>query len=174
MRSDTPAYLLGLALFVTAITACFPTLAVTDIEFAEQDYRIDSFRQIDHEYIEQAKQRINDRARRSLGSSFRGQAEYDIPLLQRMLDEKIVAADELELLQAMGVVLGEVFRSRYPIDWIRYSDIDGTSRALQLRHEAHFIFPITMISRRASVGAAVDVQAIYERALSALTKAYER
>ena len=147
---------------------------MADVEFSEQDYRVDSFRQIDVAYIEQAKQRINDRVKRRLGNGFRGDAEYDIPLLQRTLDEKIVREEELELLQAMGVVLGEVFRGKYPLDWVRYSDIDGTSRALQLRHEAHFIFPITMISRRASVGAPVDVSAIYERALSALTEAYER
>ena len=66
----------------------------------------------------------------------------------------------------MGVALGEVLRKERYLKWVRYIDPEGASRALQLTHEDYYVFPITLISRRASVGAKVDVQVLFQRALN--------
>ena len=144
------------------------------LTLAEPPYRISEFREIDREYLRIARARANERCRSSFGTQFRGERNHDLPLLQRMLDEKYVKPDELALLQGMGVILGDVLRQEYPLDWIRYIDSSGSSRALQLRHSEHFIFPITAISRRASNGAPVDVTAIFQNMLDPLVAAYER
>ncbi len=141
---------------------------------AEEPYRIAGFREIDRQYLDIARESINSRARDRLGTAFRADKTHDLPLLQRLLNEKLVRADEIELLQAMGVVLGDALRSEYPLDWVRYIDKEGSSRALVLRHEQVFVFPITAISRRASVGAEVDVEAIYQRMRAPVASAYER
>lgn len=142
--------------------------------FAEEPYRIAEFREIDREYLKIARDQANERCASRFGTRFRGNKQHDLPLLQRLLDEKHVTSNELALLQGMGVILGEVLRSEYPLDWVRYIDNEGASRALQLRHTEHFIFPITAISRRASVDAAVDIAAIYQAMRSPVAVAYER
>ncbi|MCZ6830273.1 MAG: DUF3806 domain-containing protein, partial [Gammaproteobacteria bacterium] len=43
-------------------------------------------------------------------------------------------------------------------------DQRGRSRALQIGNSDYFLFPVTMISRRAEVGTEVDVDAIFEKA----------
>lgn len=159
--------------------SCFALLAFMLLPGAkgsweEEPYRIAEFREIDREYLRIARERINQRCSMSFGTTFRGDKNHDLPLLQRLLDERRVARDELELLQGMGVILGDILRGEYPLDWIRYIDEEGSSRALQLRHQQHFIFPITAISRRAAVDAPVNVRAIYQNMRDPVTAAYER
>jgi len=141
---------------------------------AEEPYRIAEFREIDREYLRVARERINQRCSNSFGTRFRGDKHHDLPLLQRLLDERRVTREELALLQGMGVILGDILRKEYPLDWVRYIDAEGSSRALQLRHQQHFIFPITAISRRAAVDAPVDVKTIYQNMRDPVTAAYER
>ena len=152
----------------------FASLAPSTHSLAEESYRLAEFRVIDRQYLEIAREKINDRARLGTGSAFKGNKAQDLPLLQRLLDEKLVKEDETEHLQAMGVILGDTLRSEYPLDWVRYIDRQGASRALQLRHNQHFVFPITAISRRASVGAEVNVEAIYRKMREPIALAYER
>jgi len=149
-------------------------LLSTTAATAEPVYRLAEFREIDREYLRIARNRLNERISETTGTRFRGDKYHDLPLLQRLLDENYVKPDEPALLQAMGIILGEVLRSEYPLDWIRYIDNEGASRALQLRHQEHFVFPITAISRRASVNAAVDIDAIYQNMREPLAVAYER
>lgn len=155
---------------VVALLLLLSTMTAT----AEPAYRLAEFREIDREYLRIARDKLNERTSKTTGTRFRGEKDHDLPLLQRLLDENFVKQDEIALLQAMGVVLGDVLRSEYPLDWIRYIDGEGASRALQLRHQEHFVFPITAISRRASVDAAVDVDTIYRNMRDPLAVAYER
>ena len=85
-------------------------------------------------------------------------------MLQRLLDSKLVVAKDRRLLQDMGIVLGDLLLQQFNLRWVMYVDKYGPSRALQLKHSQNFIFPITMISRRAEVGVAVDISALYDQA----------
>ncbi len=145
-------------LAVCAATLPAPALAI------EEPLVLD-FRPADQLYLEQGQQRINDLTERYFGSSLSRQAAIDLPLLQRLLDEGIVQAEHSEQLQAMGIVMGQLLAQDIDLRWIRYEDNYGVSRALQHR-SGRVLFPITMIARRHEVGAAVDVQALYDRALA--------
>jgi hypothetical protein len=48
---------------------------------------------------------------------------------------------------------------------VRYRDKKGRSRALRFREEDIYVFPITLISRRLSAGAALSVASLFEEQL---------
>ncbi len=123
---------------------------------------------LDLAYLEQQKLRIDELAARRLGRRLRSD-ETDIDSLQAILDRQLVKANDEPGLQALGIVLGNILSRVYNLDWVIYSDSKGRSRALRIR-ETQCIFPATMIARRARAGLAVDVRAIYDRAVQTIEK----
>ncbi|MBT8138318.1 MAG: DUF3806 domain-containing protein [Gammaproteobacteria bacterium] len=145
---------------------CWPAAAADSTgRSMSETYQVREFRHIDREYVGQALERVNQLAGERFGERLSGSPERDIALLQRLLDARAVPFDDLQLLQSMGIALGEIIRPQRNLIWVRYIDGKGASRALQLKREPLFIYPVTAISRRAAVGAPVDVEAIYKRAL---------
>lgn len=132
---------------------------------AEEQYLVKPFRKIDRDYISQGLQRVDHLLSRHFGVYLSGDTQLDLGYLQRLLDEQRVDSDDLQTLQGMGIALGEVLRRERYLKWVRYIDPVGASRALQLTHEDYYVFPITLISRRVSVGAKVDIQELFQRAL---------
>tara|TARA_B110000967_G_C18822441_1_gene529458 strand:+ start:831 stop:1382 length:552 start_codon:yes stop_codon:yes gene_type:complete len=122
------------------------------------------FSEGDEKYLQQGRDRINQLTRRHFGSSLQQQRAHDIALLQRLLDSKRVVAKDRRLLQDMGIVLGDLLLQQFNLRWVIYADKYGPSRALQLKHSENFLFPITMISRRAEVGVTVDISELYDQA----------
>jgi hypothetical protein len=123
---------------------------------------------LDLAYLEQQQQRVDALVARRLGRRLGGD-ETDIESLQAILDRQLVKADDEPGLQALGIVLGNILSREYDLQWVIYSDSKGRSRALQVR-EAQCLFPATMIARRARAGLAVDVRAIYDKAVQTIEK----
>ncbi|MCZ6828173.1 MAG: DUF3806 domain-containing protein [Gammaproteobacteria bacterium] len=146
-----PNIALGLALICTAAAA-------------QPDPEVQALTQQDHKFMRSQRQRIDDLARSGLGRQLNGSRENDLGILQQLLDKKLVRADKTLELQAMGVVLGDFLAQDPSAKWVTYRDQRGRSRALQIGNSDYFLFPVTMISRRAEVGAEVDVDAIFEKA----------
>lgn len=125
---------------------------------------------VDRDFMEEQRERIDALARTHLGRQIRGDKENDLTVLQQLLDQRLVKPDEVLLLQAMGVVLGDLLSAELKMPWVIYEDKLGRSRALRLGLTDHYLFPITMISRRAEVGAAVDVRDVYGKAVAAIER----
>jgi hypothetical protein len=123
---------------------------------------------IDRDFMEEQRESIDALARTHLGRQVRGDKENDLTVLQQLLDQKLVKPDQVLLLQAMGIVMGDLLSEELKMPWIIYEDKLGRSRALRLGLSDHYLFPVTMISRRAEVGAAVDVRAVYAKAVAAI------
>lgn len=128
---------------------------------AQEDIKIEPFRESDRLYLQQGIERINDLTERHFGASLLNARDHDLALLQRLLNANIVTIDQRKNLQAMGIVLGEQLRRELGLKWIRYFDAEGSSRGLQLKRTQTFWFPITMVSRRAEVGASVNVMQLF-------------
>lgn len=124
------------------------------------------FTEADEKYLQQGRDRINELTRRHFGSALQHQRAHDIALLQRLLDNQLVTAKDRRLLQDMGIILGDLLLQQFNLRWVIYADKYGPSRALQLKHSENFLFPITMISRRAEVGVSVDITALYDKAVT--------
>jgi hypothetical protein len=151
MKGIIPIIALGLALLCPA-AAGQPEPAVMALSPADQ------------QFMQAQRERIDSLARTRLGRQLKGSIENDLGILQTLLDRKLVKPDQTLELQAMGVVLGDLLAQDPSASWVIYRDTLGRSRALQLGKSDNFLFPITMISRRAETGAVVDVNAIFAKA----------
>ncbi len=146
-----PVIMLGLALICTAASA-------------QPEPVVEALTQLDRKFMREQRQRIDDLARSRLGRQLNRSRKNDLDILQQLLDKKLVRADQTLELQAMGMVLGDLLAQDPSARWVTYRDQQGRSRALQIGSSDYFLFPVTMISRRAEVGAEVDVDAIFEKA----------
>lgn len=123
---------------------------------------------LDKEYMKAQRASINDLSQRHLGSSFSGQKQHDLRLLQQLLDQRLVTATQTRELQAMGLIMGDLLARELGMDWVIYEDKMGRSRALRYKDSNNFLFPMTMISRRVEVDNRTPVSAIYDKAWRAI------
>jgi len=154
----------GIPLAAAVLAALF--FSITGFAQVEERF-IGPLSALDRQYMEQQRQRIREMTLRYYGGQCcRREAELDY--LQRLLDDRRVTGDQRELLQAMGILLGDLLAAELDLDWVIYEDARGRSRALQIDDSDNFVFPVTMISRRWEVGDRKPVRAIYADAAEAV------
>jgi hypothetical protein len=153
---------------VLAVLALLPPAAARAQTGDER--RLSPLSAIDRQYMDSQRSRINDLTLGEYGGRCcRREAELDY--LQRLLDDRVVTGDDIEELQAMGILLGDLLASELDLHWTVYEDARGRSRALQYGETENFLFPVTMISRRRSAGDQTPVTEIYRQAVEAMEKA---
>jgi hypothetical protein len=131
---------------------------------AERPPQITGLSQVDRNFMQEQRQRIDEIARSQLGRQLSGEKDIDMGILQDLVDRKLVSAEQTLELQAMGIVLGDLLARDLGMQWVIYEDRYGRSRALRLEQSDNFLFPVTMISRRVEADAVVSVSVIYEKA----------
>ncbi|MEM1403280.1 MAG: DUF3806 domain-containing protein [Pseudomonadota bacterium] len=132
--------------------------------------RVTPLNPLDRQYMELQRELINELTLRYYGGRCcRSAAE--LLLLQRLLDDRHVSPQQTQELQAMGVLLGDLLAAEHDLQWVVYEDAAGRSRALQIEGTESYLFPVTMIARRWSVGDTTPVQDIYEQASMAAEEA---
>jgi hypothetical protein len=134
------------------------------------DKRVTPLTTVDRQYMESQRQLVNELTLRAYGGRCCRRVS-ELPLLQRLLDDKRVSPEQTLELQAMGIVLGDLLASELGMHWVVYEDIQGRSRALQLDESDNFLFPVTMIARRHEGGDRTPVLEIYEQAYDAVEAA---
>lgn len=161
----TPVPLLVLCALLCALAAVPAAAQGTGTPGAGLEARIGELTDLDRRYLAQQRSDLEDLARTELGAFFTGDPANDIPVMQRLLDEGIVTADDRRRLQAMGVVLGDLLAGELDMHWVIYEDQVGRSRALRYRESDNYLFPATMVSRRREAGDLTPVQEIYDKAV---------
>jgi hypothetical protein len=126
---------------------------------------IEELRWVDNGYLERQRNLIEEIGRSEFGVRVRKDIS-DLRLLQRIMDEGLINQTQLVEQQAMGVVLGDIYVNELGLEWRVYQDEEGKSRAVCLPNTSHCLFPITMISKRASLGVKPNIRALYERGVS--------
>ena len=159
MIRQTTLKFISIALTIM-VSTFFYTASLNADTASQKNWRITDFNQSDHNYLALSRQRLTHQTQTIFGTKFHGSRAHDIMPLQRLLDEKKITADQRQLLQDMGVILADVLLREFNVKWVVYHDQHGRSRALQLKHSDYFFFPITMISRRAETGLAVDIDCL--------------
>lgn len=90
----------------------------------------------------------------------------DITLLQRVVNDELIPRNDTLQLQALGVVLGDIYVKENPVfQWRIYEDELGPSQAVCIKDSVHCLFPITMLSRRMELGLKPNVQRIYNKGM---------
>ena len=125
------------------------------------DFLIESLTAIDRQFMADQRMRVEQLANR-LGRGLTGVADRDLDTLQRILDERLVPAEDTLTLQAMGVVFGDLLGDRLDMDWVVYRDHKGRSRALRYRQMDVYLFPVTMISRRQKGGSERRLKPLFD------------
>ncbi len=122
---------------------------------------------LDKQALEKHVEAIDTLARLKLGNQVHGDLT-DLELLQRIINERLIASDDSALMQSAGVVLGNVLANELGLKWMVYEDRLGRSRAICVNDSSNCLFPVTMLSRRLEVNAPVDVQKIYNDAVATI------
>ncbi len=125
------------------------------------DVLIEPMTAIDRQFMADQRMRVEQLANR-LGRGLTGVADRDLNTLQRILDERLVPAEDTLTLQALGVVLGDLLGDRLDMDWVVYRDNKGRSRALRYRQMDVYLFPVTMISRRQEGGSERRLKPLFD------------
>ncbi len=140
-------------------------------EISPQKITIEDLDWIDKKHMDEEAIRIDKFVQSKLGISIRRDVT-DLNSLQRIFDSKLVEPSDYKMLQAMGIVLGNVMQADFPsaLEWKVYSDELGRSRALCVRNTANCLFPVTMLERRVEAGIRPDVKKIYHDAILSMEK----
>ena len=125
------------------------------------DVLIESLTAIDRQFMADQRMRVERLANR-LGRGLTGVADRDLDTLQRILDDRLVPAEDTLTLQAMGVVFGDLLGDHLDMDWVVYRDHKGRSRALRYRQMDVYLFPVTMISRRQEGGSERRLKPLFD------------
>lgn len=117
---------------------------------------------LNEQFLIKQRKRVDKLTRAEFGTALQT-GERNIPILQRIVDAGVIENDDKELLQALGVILGDAFVSRHrELEWKVYHDELGKSHAVCILKTKHCLFPITMLSRRMEVGLKPNVRGLYD------------
>ncbi|WP_086932239.1 DUF3806 domain-containing protein [Agarilytica rhodophyticola] len=123
---------------------------------------------LNEQFLEKQRQRVDSLTRKHFGKNL-GEGKTNIPLLQRIIRENILEKTDVQELQALGVVLGDIYvESHQKLNWQVYQDDLGKSHAVCIDNTKHCIFPVTMLSRRMEVGSQPDVNRVYKKGIDAI------
>ena len=148
-----------LALFILpALSLCASWSVAQSPNF---DVLIEPLTAVDRQFMAEQRMRVEHLANR-LGRGLTGVVDRDLDTLQRILDERMVPAEDTLTLQAMGVVFGDLLGERLDMDWVVYRDSKGRSRALRYRQIDVYLFPVTMISRRQEGGSERRLKPLFD------------
>jgi hypothetical protein len=130
--------------------------------------RIEELTWMDRNHLAKQREVIDGLARFEFGRPVRGN-KSDLRLLQRFVDERLIPRSDIQELQALGAVLGEVYVQEYDLVWRSYEDEKGRSHAVCVENSNNCLFPITMLSRRIVAGLIPDVEKIYNNGIEIIT-----
>ena len=148
-----------LALFILpALSLCASWSVAQSPNF---DVLIEPLTAVDRQFMAEQRMRVEQLANR-LGRGLTGVVDRDLDTLQRILDERMVPAEDTLTLQAMGVVFGDLLGERLDMDWVVYRDSKGRSRALRYRQIDVYLYPVTMISRRQEGGSERRLKPLFD------------
>ncbi|GHD10230.1 hypothetical protein GCM10007052_09300 [Halioglobus japonicus] len=151
------------SLFMAALITAAP-IAAAD----EDELHISEPSKLDLGYLQQQRDLMGNLVASEYGRRFQMVKRNDLELLQRVIDDRLIAPGQTRELQAMGVVMGDLLAKEHDLHWVIYEDKIGRSRALRYRNTDTFVFPMTMIARRYEVGNTESVADIYARAEAAI------
>jgi hypothetical protein len=83
-------------------------------------------------------------------------------LLQTILDNEWVCANETLKLQCLGISLGDALVQELAMEWRAVEDEYGRDPALQMAGTTILLFPQTMISKRIEAGQSVDIREMFQ------------
>jgi len=98
----------------------------------------------------------------------------DLPILQRLLDDKVFKESQTYELQSLGVAFGDVLVSELHLRWVMITDEYGTDPTLRYKGTSTNINALTMISKRVERDEPIDLYRLLQQNREALLQAEKR
>ncbi|BFM11579.1 hypothetical protein R50072_17320 [Simiduia litorea] len=140
------------------------TCAATE---AEERANISELSWTDKQYMTAQIQQVDELVRDQFGGQLH-ESRADLDLLQRVINRGVIDKSNVQTQQALGMALGNVIAKETGMKWYAYKDSNGRNRALCVPETDHCLFPVTMLSRRMSVGLYPDVTKLYSESMEML------
>lgn len=86
----------------------------------------------------------------------------DLTAMQSLINRRMVRLDDVIVWQNLGVLFGDVLAREFNMIWVIYEDDLGPSKALRWRKTDNFLFPVTMLSKRAKYGEEINLKQILD------------
>jgi len=102
----------------------------------------------DSERLNQQRAVIAAVAKQRYGTAKLSMTKRDLPILQRLLDDKVFKKSQTYELQSLGVAFGDVLVSELHLRWVMITDEYGTDPTLRYKGTSTNINALTMISKR--------------------------
>lgn len=102
----------------------------------------------DSERLNQQRAIIAAVAKQRYGTATLGKTKQDLPIVQRLIDDKVFKKSQTHELQSLGVAFGDVLASELPLRWVMITDEYGTDPTLRFKKTRININALTMISKR--------------------------
>lgn len=127
------------------------------------EQRIEPLRPDEVERVEAQRRWVREHYTRATTSEFES-LQGKLRVIDIILREHWVAAEETVKLQCLGIAFGDALVQRLGLKWVAVEDEYGRDPALQLEGTSILLFPLTTISKRIERGESVDVYDLFERA----------
>jgi hypothetical protein len=124
--------------------------------------------------LDQQRAIVAATAKQRYGIATLSRTKKDLPILQRLIDDKVFKKSQTYELQSLGVVFGDVLVSELPLRWVMITDEYGTDPTLRFKNTSININALTMLSKRVERGEPVDVLSLLQTNREALADARKR
>jgi hypothetical protein len=128
----------------------------------------------DSERLNQQRAVIAAVAKQRYGIATLSRTKRDMPILQRLIDDKVFKKSQTYEWQSLGIVFGDVLASELPLRWVTITDEYGTDPTLRFRNTSININALTMISKRVERDEPVDLSRLLQQSREALSEAEKR
>jgi hypothetical protein len=113
--------------------------------------------------LEQQRAVVLAAARQRYGTLALTRTKSDLPVLQKLVDERVFNKSQTYELQCLGVALGDVLASELPLRWVMVTDEFGTDPTLRFKEMSLQVNALTMISKRVERDERVSVQWLLDK-----------
>lgn len=154
-----------------ALLSCVGLLFGQSAHEAAPDPKFSEPSREDSERLDQQRAVVAAAVRRRYGTAALTRTKRDLPILQRLLDDKAFKKSQTYELQSLGVVFGDVLTSEFSLRWVMITDEYGTDPTLRFKNTSININALTMISKRVERDETVDVFELLRKTREALADA---
>jgi hypothetical protein len=100
---------------------------------AEPESKFAELSQEDRTRLEQQRAVVAAAAQQRYGTTALTRPKRDLPVLQKLIDERVFNKSQVYELQSLGVVFGDVLASELPLRWVLVTDEYGTDPTLRFK-----------------------------------------
>jgi hypothetical protein len=125
----------------------------------------------DSERLDRQRAVVAVAAKQRYGTVALTRTKKDLPILQRLLDDKAFKKSQTYELQSLGVTFGDVLASEFALRWVMITDEYGSDPTLRFKKTSININALTMISKRVERDEPVDVFGLLQKTGKALSDA---